>query len=329
MTGAMTSTYRAGVLMLAFGFGLFSSIAAAAIHRKRKRQRALHCQACMRGTKGDQAPKSMHRVLLDVMRRNSLGRRHGVFNDQGTSGRASAPRSMHRGKTALNDKVVARIRQTIAKSGCEESVNVQGVINSSVGIGMLSAAALGTIGLTISVHVAFFGCVLGALVGGLMPMRVLHGEARKCCSDMENGLSNFLEVICVGLHSGLTFDRSLDMFCRYFDTEFSHRMKWAKQAWSIGVTTRDEALRHLAHAYDSRILGQVFECVIRSHSFGSPLVENLESLAVQVRANRETASKERAMKVPVKMMVPIGTMLLPSMLLLVLGPALLNIAQEL
>ena len=48
---------------------------------------------------------------------------------------------------------------------------------------------------------------------------------------------------------------------------------------------------------------------------------------MEARQSHKAYVEEKVMKAPVKMMLPVGTLILPSMLILVLGPVLLDLAQ--
>ena len=94
----------------------------------------------------------------------------------------------------------------------------------------------------------------------------------------------------------------------------------------MGLVTREEALAELAASYDCAQLVRVVNSIVRSLRFGAPLTEALEDAAVQSRAEYRAALEERVAKAPVKMMLPTGTLILPAMLLLVMGPILLELA---
>jgi len=55
------------------------------------------------------------------------------------------------------------------------------------------------------------------------------------------------------------------------------------------------------------------------------LADNLDDAAAEARANYRTARQESVAKAPVKMMLPTSTLILPAMLILVLGPVLLEL----
>ena len=83
----------------------------------------------------------------------------------------------------------------------------------------------------------------------------------------------------------------------------------------------------LAASCDSPLFARVVENRVRSLRCGSSRAEGLESAAAGARAVHRAQVEERVAKAPVKMMVPTGTLILPAMLLLVLGPVLLELME--
>ena len=86
-------------------------------------------------------------------------------------------------------------------------------------------------------------------------------------------------------------------------------------------------MRDLAQGYDNPLFSRTVSAIIRSLRFGTSLGEMLEQSAEQARAARKAQVEERVAKAPVKMMIPTGTLILPAMLLLVLGPVLLELME--
>ena len=64
---------------------------------------------------------------------------------------------------------------------------------------------------------------------------------------------------------------------------------------------------------------------VRSLRFGTSLAEAFESQAGEARAVRKARREEQVAKAPVKMLVPVGTLILPAMLVLVLGPVMIEL----
>ena len=163
------------------------------------------------------------------------------------------------------------------------------------------------------------------VAGGAAAMpRAVKRAQRERADGLESDLSEMLEVVALGLRSGLSFDRGFALYGSHFDSDLARACVGAQHAWSLGLTNREDALRDLAASYDSPLFARVVESMVRSLRFGSSLAEGLESAAAEARAVHRAQVEERVAKAPVKMMVPTGTLILPAMLLLVLGPCCSN-----
>ena len=183
------------------------------------------------------------------------------------------------------------------------------------------------LGAVFSVELAVLLALAGALLGRSLPMRAVKAAACRRAVDAERHLSEMLEVVALGLRSGLTFDRSFELYGSHFDSEFARSCRKAYRRWALGLMTREEALRDFAASYDCDQLSRIVDSIVRSLRFGSALSGILSEAAAQSRETYRTAMAERVAKAPVKMMLPTGTLILPAMLLLVLGPILLELAS--
>ncbi len=90
----------------------------------------------------------------------------------------------------------------------------------------------------------------------------------------------------------------------------------------MGMLSRDEALRRLAGEVDMQALRRFSQAVSQALYFGSPLAVVLERQAQAMRDEQRSEIEERIEKVPVRMLIPLGTLIVPAMLLAILGPLL-------
>lgn len=155
--------------------------------------------------------------------------------------------------------------------------------------------------------------------------KAMKEEIKSRSFNLEKHLPEMLEVVALGLRSGLTFDRAVKIYTMHFNNEFSDSFNIAQKKWENGLCTIDKALRDLAKTYDSNLFERVIENIIRSLRFGTSFVDCLEDAAIEARESYKNKQKERISKAPVKMMIPTGTLILPAMLMLVLGPVLLEL----
>ncbi|WP_257301241.1 type II secretion system F family protein [Parafannyhessea umbonata] len=142
-------------------------------------------------------------------------------------------------------------------------------------------------------------------------------EQRAACLRQMPAL---LDVLGLGLSSGLSFDASLELYCDRYDNELSHAFRAALVSWRLGMASRQEALWSLADETGVSAVRSFATTVTQALEFGSPLAEALERQSQEIRDERRSQVEEAIEKVPVKMLVPLGTLIVPAMLLSILGP---------
>lgn len=135
-------------------------------------------------------------------------------------------------------------------------------------------------------------------------------------------LPALIDVLTLGLSAGLSFDSSLELYCRRYDTPLARAFLGAMLSWQMGVEGRGEALERLSGDLGAPALGQFAAVVEESLAFGTPLAEVLERQAQAMREEQRSQVEEEIERIPVKMLVPMGTLIVPAMFLAILGPLL-------
>lgn len=278
-------------------------------YRRRNRVRLAARVLTVSGDEKSQTPQTLDDRLLryaeTVSRKIALGVR-------------KAPRQFMRSAQACVDAHAAQ-------AGVKDVITPQGLCAARRDIS-LGAAGFGLlVGWVFSGELAAALCAVGLICGWrVLPRAIVRRKAARA-DELERGLPDMLETVAMGLRSGMSFDRSLALYANHFDTLLATSCKQAYNRCSSGISTREEALRALAATYDSGAFERVVETMLRSLRFGSALAESLEESAAQARAEYRARKQEQVAKAPIKMMVPTSTLMLPAMLLLVLGPVLLEL----
>ena len=212
------------------------------------------------------------------------------------------------------------------KAGCDR-LSTAGFIEARLRLALTFGIVGTALGAFVSWEMTFLLGGVGVLAGWKSISKSISVLEHKRGVEAESRISEMLEVVSLGLRSGLSFDRSFAMYGDHFDSPFAQSCASACRSWSLGLLTREEALRGLAASYNCETLERATENIVRSLRFGSSFADDLEELAAQSRAEYRSKVSERVAKAPVKMMLPTGALILPAMLLLVLGPILLELAQ--
>lgn len=168
------------------------------------------------------------------------------------------------------------------------------------------------------------GC-LGLVVGFRAPLKTLRHIRLARAAQIERESAGVFEMMSLMLLSGISFDRAVGLLRQHSQGLYAKELGCALDVWEAGLASRSGALEALAQKYASDVLRSSFASVNRSMRLGTPLAPTLSALAEQARRIHVASVEERVMKAPVKMMFPIGMLILPSMLILILGPVLLDL----
>ncbi len=147
-----------------------------------------------------------------------------------------------------------------------------------------------------------------------------RGEREGVAISQLAEVPEMLDILTLGLSAGLSFDASLALYCERFDTPLAELMDQTRLSWSMGVASRAEALDSMAGRVHASALERFASAVSESLAFGIPLTDTLVRQASAIRADHKRDVEEAIEKVPVKMLVPLGVLVVPAMLLAVLGP---------
>ena len=140
----------------------------------------------------------------------------------------------------------------------------------------------------------------------------------------EQHLDMLCDIVAMGAEAGLSFDSAVELYCSRFSNPLAEKLEGARQQWTHGVVSRSQALQDLAASVSSPGLKRFADTAVPAVEQGAPLAGMLRRLAAELRQGRRTSMERKVARAPVKMLVPTGVCIVPAMLLLVMGPMLLQ-----
>jgi tight adherence protein C len=87
----------------------------------------------------------------------------------------------------------------------------------------------------------------------------------------------------------------------------------------------NEALTNMLDRQNTRSVRAFVRSLIQGEELGVAVGQTLRNLSHEMRALRRQLAEERAQKAPVKLVFPIVLLILPALLLITLGPAIVRI----
>jgi len=96
----------------------------------------------------------------------------------------------------------------------------------------------------------------------------------------------------------------------------------------VGIS-RHEALRNLARRVNADIINSFVSVLIQSDKLGTGIVQTLRVYSDSLRTERRQTAEIKAARLPIYLVFPLMFLMLPSMFLVILGPAVLSISKNL
>ena len=172
------------------------------------------------------------------------------------------------------------------------------------------------------------GVVVAAVVSRKLPKAFEEKQKARVRESCEARLDTLADIVALGAQAGLSFDAAVRLYCERFDNELSRRMRKALDQWTHGIRTREEALMRMAADLQSPPVRRFAETSVHALRHGAPLAAMLQQLAQELRRDRKTQLDRKVARAPIKMLVPTGVCILPAMLLLVMGPMMLQFLES-
>ncbi|QIA27131.1 type II secretion system F family protein [Thermaerobacter sp. PB12/4term] len=166
--------------------------------------------------------------------------------------------------------------------------------------------------------------VLGAATGWILPDAALKARANRRKRQLARALPDVMDLLSVAVEAGLGLDGAVQKVTEKFPAPVSTEFRQYLKELRLGVS-REEALRSLADRAELPELRSFAAAVIQADRLGVSLARVLRVQAEQLRFQRKQRAEEQAMKTPIKMLLPLVLFIFPTLFIVLLGPALIQI----
>jgi tight adherence protein C len=169
---------------------------------------------------------------------------------------------------------------------------------------------------------------LGAVIGFFLPDILLFNSGQKRQARIPAELPDALDMLTICVEAGLGFDAALAQVARHIRGTVAAEFARVLQEMQIGKS-RTEALRGMIDRTTSPELRAFVSALIQSNELGISVSHVLREQAKEMRVRRRQRAEEQAQKVPVKITFPLITCLFPALLVVVMGPGIIEISHSL
>ena len=177
-----------------------------------------------------------------------------------------------------------------------------------------------------------YGLTAFALVGSYKaPDLWLKNKISKRSNAVRKGLPDALDLLVICAEAGLTVDAAFNRVARELGKAYPELGdEFALTSIELGfLTDRRSAFENLANRIDLDAVRGVVTTMIQTEKYGTPLASALRVLAAEFRNERMMRAEEKAARLPAIMTVPLILFILPTLFIVILGPASCRISDNL
>lgn len=171
------------------------------------------------------------------------------------------------------------------------------------------------------------GLVISVLVGFFAPVLGLRRAIKRRQHHLRKQLPDGLDLLVICCEAGLSLDAALNRMAREIGFSSPHL------ADEIGLTAvelgflpnRRQALQNLAKRTDLPGIRGVVNTLVQTERYGTPLAHSLRVLSAEFRDERMLKAEEKAARLPATLTVPMILFILPTLFVVLIGPAIINV----
>ncbi|MBA3914650.1 MAG: type II secretion system F family protein [Acidobacteriales bacterium] len=227
----------------------------------------------------------------------------------------------------LTPSEVSRTRAWLIQAGYREPRHLTLYVGSRVLAALfglvLVLAATGFASMMLMVGVAGFGFFL--------PRFILKRMIRDRQQRIRLGLPDALDLTVICVEAGLPLDQAMERVgedLHHAHPELSEEFHLVNLEMRAGKP-RPEALRHLVTRTGVDDIRTLVATLIQTDRFGTSVVQALRVHSDSLRTERRQRAEEAAAKTTIKMVIPLAVFVLPSLIFVTLGPALIQLYRTL
>jgi tight adherence protein C len=152
------------------------------------------------------------------------------------------------------------------------------------------------------------------------PQLWLSGRIAARQKAVFRAMPDALDLLTICVEAGLGFDSAMSRVHEKWEDDLGLEFGRVIQEIRLGKLRRD-ALRDMADRLGVAEMTSFVAAVIQSEQLGVSMAKVLRIQSDQMRVRRRQMAEEEAHRAPIKMVFPIGLLIFPSILLILLGPA--------
>jgi len=225
----------------------------------------------------------------------------------------------------LPTNYILKVEHQLAQAGLSRKRRAGGMLATQFALAAVGVALIPVVP-TKSPTTGLLAIVLLPVMGFMLPAARLKRTIQARSDEIFKDLPDIVDMLAIAVEAGSGFESALSIVCQNFASPLTEELSMALQAMELGLSRR-QALQQLRDRVDIDVVRTLILSLLQADALGIPIGRVLKSQATEVRARRRAWAREKAAKLPVKIMFPLVLFIFPPIMALVLGPAAFSFGQ--
>jgi tight adherence protein C len=224
----------------------------------------------------------------------------------------------------LPSKYLENVERQLGHAGLTGKRRAGEQLALQIGFAALGAVLIPVVPAT--TPLARMACLLLPVMGFVLPAARLKSAAKSRSDAIFKDLPDIVDMLAIAVEAGSGFEAAINTVCTNFESPLTEELRVALHEMELG-SSRREALQQLRERVDVDAVRTLILSLLQADALGIPIGRVLKSQATEVRARRRAWAREKAAKLPVKIMFPLVLFIFPPIMALVLGPAVFSFSK--
>ncbi|MGY1847498.1 MULTISPECIES: type II secretion system F family protein [unclassified Blastococcus] len=167
--------------------------------------------------------------------------------------------------------------------------------------------------------------VVATVVAYFLPELLLYSRGQERQEAIALELADTLDQMTIAVEAGLGFESAMARSGSNGTGPLAEELVRTLQDIAVGQPRRDAYLA-LAERTGVPDLRRFIRAVVQADQYGVSIADVLRTQAQEMRLKRRQRAEEKAMQIPVKVIFPLILCILPTLFIVLLGPAVMDIA---
>ena len=215
-----------------------------------------------------------------------------------------------------------RMHHQLLRGGLASQFRAEEIISLQV-LGGLVGALLGLL-IVFTGVVGGGGAILAAVVlplGGVqLPKSWVDRKVDERIESIRRDLPDTLDLLAISVEAGMGFEGALGVVCENFSSPLADEFARTLREMELGLPRR-EALQNLKKRTEVPELSNFVLTLTQADALGMPVGRVLKTSADEMRNKRRQWAREKAAKLPVKILFPLVLFIFPALFVVLMGPA--------